>query len=68
MSLGFTIGIRAYDFSVDGILYNITYSVSPFTVEVTYKSIPSISDSGYNGDSTIPTSVILFSFGLQTIL
>jgi hypothetical protein len=57
MALWFTVSIRAYDFSVNGIYYNITSSVTPFTVEVTYKLIPTITEPGYTGDITIPSSV-----------
>lgn len=44
----------AYDFEVDGIFYNITSSVEPYTVEVTYETT---SYNSYSGDVIIPESV-----------
>lgn len=44
---------KAYDFTVDGIFYEITSSISPYTVAV------AVGDTGnsYSGDVTIPSSV-----------
>ena len=48
----------AHDFEVDGIYYNITSSVAPYTVEVTYKGT-SFNEyyNEYSGAVSIPTSV-----------
>jgi len=47
----------AYDFTMDGVYYNITSSTAPYTVEVTYNTIPDINDPSYTGDIIIPSSV-----------
>lgn len=44
---------NAHDFEVDGIYYNVTSSVEPYTVEVTFKD----SSTYYTGDIVIPESV-----------
>ena len=46
-----TIGANAYQFEVDGIRYDVTSSVSPYTVEVVSRQ------GGYAGEITIPTKV-----------
>lgn len=56
------IKIYAYDFEVDGFCYNITSSVSPYTVAVTYKQSDSYYDeigdpNYYSGSVSIPEKV-----------
>ena len=52
------VGFRAIAFNVDGIYYNITSSVEPYTVEVTYRgdSFDSYSNE-YSGIVVIPESI-----------
>ena len=45
----------AYDFTADGIYYNITSSTAPYTVEVTYAGTSYIA---YTGSVTIPSIVL----------
>jgi hypothetical protein len=53
-ALFITLSSWAYDFTTGGIYYNITSSVSPYTVAVTYATS---SYNSYSGDVTIPSSV-----------
>ena len=52
--------IRAYDFSIGGIFYNITSSITPNTLEVTHLPSPYISLS-YTGTVIIPSTVTYFN-------
>jgi hypothetical protein len=53
-ALCITLITRAYDFTVNGIFYNITSSSSPYTVAVSFDTS---SASGYTGAVVIPASV-----------
>jgi len=53
-ALCITVSIWAYDFTVDGIYYDITSSSSPYTAAVT---VATDNANSYSGDVTIPSSV-----------
>lgn len=56
-ALCITFGAEAYDFTVDGIYYNITSPTEPYSVAVTYKLYEHVTNE-YTGNLILPEQVV----------